>query len=136
MHSVLLVDSHKDTREMYIAFLEAQGLRVLGCATTDAAWRAVRRVDLVVVGLNVPGRLDGAGFVKRVRNDAHVCDLPVIVLTASVSPRNRATAAIAGADLFLPKPCAPNQLLQAIEATLASHRAKRRSQALVPAMLS
>ena len=70
--------------------------------------------DLVLLDLRLP-RVDGFEVLRRVKNDAALHRLPVIVLTTSEAERDVATAYGHRANCFLTKPvCAErlNRLLQ------------------------
>lgn len=69
--------------------------------------------DLVVLDLNLPG-LDGMSVLARLR-DAR-CDSRVLVLTARGEVENRVKGLQAGADDYLPKPFAMDELIARVEA--------------------
>ncbi len=109
--SVLLVESHADTRELYEEYLTFAGFRVETAATTDEAIARARAADVIVTGLSVRGSVDGLGLVSRLRQDVAHGGTPIIVLTAWPLASHRARALAAGADRFLAKPCLPDTLL-------------------------
>jgi two-component system, cell cycle response regulator DivK len=85
---VLLVQpSRDDGLEMYTEFLRYHGLAVI--------------LD----------DLDGVELVSRLRRDDCTRSTHIIVLTACAWPTDRERAEGAGCDVFLPKPCLPNDLL-------------------------
>jgi CheY-like chemotaxis protein len=61
------------------------------------------RPQLVLVDLKMP-RMDGLELLARIRADAAVADLPVVVLTSSERPEDRQAALRAGATWFVCKP--------------------------------
>lgn len=69
--------------------------------------------DLVVLDLNLPG-LDGMSVLSRLR-DAR-CDARVLVLTARGDVGDRVKGLQAGADDYLPKPFAMDELIARVEA--------------------
>lgn len=58
---------------------------------------------LVILDLVMP-RLDGFGVLEWIRSRAGMKDLPVVVLTSSISPRDEARARQLGASAFYTKP--------------------------------
>jgi two-component system, chemotaxis family, chemotaxis protein CheY len=71
-------------------------------------------VDLFVVDVNLP-RLDGIGFIRRLRGELR-SEATVVVVSTECEDQDRAAAAEAGADAYLCKPWTPNQLLDLIAA--------------------
>jgi CheY-like chemotaxis protein len=61
------------------------------------------RPDVVLLDLNLP-KMDGWEVLARIRTDPALRGIPVIVLSASGSERDRARAATEGADSYLRKP--------------------------------
>jgi two-component system, cell cycle response regulator DivK len=97
---------------MYAEFLRGQGFAVTEVDSTDAGLSAAPEADLVITGIRLAGSFDGIELVRRLRGDARTKHTPVIVLTACVFEPDQARAFAAGCDLFLPKPCLPEDLLQ------------------------
>lgn len=118
MVSILLVEPHADTRDLYVEFLEYSGLRARAAATVDEAWPFVQAADLVVTEIQVTGADDGLEFVRRLRATVTARRLPIIIVSSCALARDAVEADNAGADLFLPKPCLPEDLLAAIRRVL------------------
>jgi CheY-like chemotaxis protein len=107
---VLVVDDHEDTRQMYVQFLEAMGLKAFE-ATTCAAALAISGkggIDVVVLDRRLPDG-DGADVCRALKSDLRTRNLPVIVLSG------RAQDDSIGADAYLVKPVIPDDLLNEIE---------------------
>jgi len=77
--------------------------------------------DLVVLDLMLPG-LDGLTVCKRLRAYS---DLPIIILTARNAVSDRVNGLDSGADDYLVKPFAPDELLARIRALLRRVKQKR-----------
>jgi two-component system response regulator MprA len=71
--------------------------------------------DLVLLDVNMPG-IDGLEVCRRIR--ASGSDVPVLILTARVEVGDRVLGLDAGADDYLPKPFALEELLARIRALL------------------
>ena len=97
---------------MYAEFLRGRGFAVTEVDSTDAGWSAAPEADLIITGIRLAGSFDGIELVRRIRGDARTKHTPVIVLTACAFEPDQARAFAAGCDLFLPKPCLPEDLLQ------------------------
>ena len=109
--SILLVEPPEDDRPMYAEFLRANGFNVTEVDSTDAGLSAAAAADLVVTGVRMPGSFDGIELVRRLRGDERTKRKPLIVLTACTFEPDQSRAFAAGCDVFLPKPCLPEVLL-------------------------
>jgi len=112
---VLLVE---DDRSLSIALtykLKKAGMDVMACADgLEGLEEALSgRYDLVVLDRMLPG-LDGASIVKRLR--AKEVSLPVLMLTAMDAVQDRVEGLNAGADDYLIKPFAADELLARLNA--------------------
>jgi DNA-binding NarL/FixJ family response regulator len=114
---VLLADDHTLVRAGVRKILEAQpGVTVVAeVADGDAALRALgeRDVDVLVLDLTMPGR-DGFDVLQRAKESRP--DLKVLVLTMHADPEYVARAIQGGADGYLLKDSAVNDLVAGIEA--------------------
>jgi two-component system cell cycle response regulator DivK len=122
---VLIVNGFADGREMYVDFLQYQGLEVRGVARPTAALRILRRFrpDVIVTDFAFPeGRVDGVTFVSVLRQQPGLQDPAVIVVSGFTQPTDERRARAAGADAFLMKPCLPERLLLEMRRCLALRR--------------
>jgi CheY-like chemotaxis protein len=67
--------------------------------------------DLIILDVYMPV-MDGAAFLRHLRNRPKQSDTPVLALSAG-GPAAREAAMSAGADIFLDKPLRLNEVLQA-----------------------
>lgn len=105
---VLLVEDDPDHAWILKALLVAIGFVVLvavDLARAREALAAPTTIDAVVLDVVLPDG-DGLELCREVK--AQRPELPVIVLTAWVSPQSRTAAMAAGADAFLLKPFDPD----------------------------
>jgi two-component system, cell cycle response regulator DivK len=83
-----------------------------------------RLPDLVLLDVSLPG-MDGLEVLARMRENAVLCDVPVIVVTAHAMAGDRERYLAAGFDGYVPKPIVDERaLIDTIEALL-SRRARR-----------
>ena len=87
-----------------------------GAEGLDAAAREPD-VDGMVVDVNMPG-MDGLEFIRRLRGELGMTDVPVLVCSTEATEADREAARAAGANGFLPKPWQPAELLAALDARL------------------
>ena len=77
-------------------------------------------------GLLLPGHTDGIGLIERLKTDQKTRDIPVIVVTCCAWTSERTRAERGGCDVFLSKPCLPDDLAREVRRLLAASMAKRR----------
>jgi two-component system response regulator MprA len=116
MATILVVDDDKKLVEMLRRTLSYEGYKVLTAADGSEALNQARaeKPDAVVLDWMMPG-MDGIEVAKRIRSaDA----TPILMLTARDSIENRVEGLDSGADDYLVKPFAPEELLARIRALL------------------
>jgi CheY-like chemotaxis protein len=113
-HTVLLIDSDRDSRDIYSVFLDYSGYRVVATAEMAEGLRAAREENptVIVTELFVP-TARGWTILETLKNDAATARIPVIALSAHALPDDQQRAVLA--DLFLAKPCTVESLRQAVE---------------------
>ena len=116
---VLLVQAEADSREIYAEFLRYQGFLPVPVSTARDGLRVAPEADVIVTGLLLPGDMDGIEFIARLKRDDRTKRIPVIVLTACAWKSDHERAEQAGCDVFLPKPCLPDDLLREVRRLLA-----------------
>ena len=81
--SILLVEDHQDTRQMYAEFL-ASLFDVATAADGEEALGLMRghRPDLLITDLSLPG-IDGFALIARMRQDAALGTVPIICLSGT-----------------------------------------------------
>ena len=119
---ILVVDDHRDIRDLLARYLRKNGLRVTVSENAAAARQvlAAGAIDLAVLDVMMPGE-DGLSLTRSLREGARV---PVILLTAMGEETDRIVGLEVGADDYVVKPFNPRELLARIRAVL------RRAQAL------
>jgi DNA-binding response OmpR family regulator len=125
---VLLVEDNDDARTIYAASLRCFGYDVDEAEDIRQAEAHVdaRRPDVVVLDCRLPDG-DGLGLLERWRRrGAPMSDVPVVVVTASEMRQDVEAALLAGADIFVPKPCPGNVLAMHVERAITGKRASAR----------
>ena len=117
---VLLIEDFDDAREMYTEYLEFSGLRVVGAADAVRGLAIAEALQPAVILMDaaLPG-LSGWDAIKELKANPATSHIPVLMLTGHVLGDAKKRALEAGADGFLAKPCLPDELMEAIVATLA-----------------
>ncbi len=119
--TVLTVDDSRTMRDMLKLALSQAGFEVLqavdgldGLETLETS----AAPDVIVTDINMP-RLDGFGFIERLRNDPRWRATPVLVLTTEGDPGKKARARDAGATGWIVKPFNADKLVDAIRRVAA-----------------
>jgi two-component system sensor histidine kinase and response regulator WspE len=101
---VLVVDDSLTVREMQRKLLAARGYHVDVALDGLDGWNQLRAADydLVITDIDMP-RLDGIGFLERIRHDPRLHRLPVMIVSYKDRPEDRARGLEAGADYYLAK---------------------------------
>jgi two-component system response regulator MprA len=115
--TVLVVDDDAPIRRMLERTLAAEGYSVSSAADGGAALASVERSvpDLLVLDVAMPG-LDGLSVTRRLR--AKGLALPILLLTARDGVAARVDGLDAGADDYVLKPFATEELLARVRALL------------------
>jgi two-component system response regulator CpxR len=113
---LLLIDDDRTLCGLMVEFFAQHGF-CTEIATTPADGLSIlanSSFDLVVLDVMLP-MIDGFEVLRQIRKRS---DIPVVMLTAMTSQADRINGLNAGADDYLPKPFAPEELLARIRAVL------------------
>jgi two-component system response regulator MprA len=119
--AVLVVDDDGPIRRMLERTLAADGYEVTSAAGGGEALAAIERStpDLVVLDVAMPD-VDGLSVCRRLR--ARGLGLPILLLTARDAVADRVRGLDAGADDYLVKPFAAEELLARVRALVRRGR--------------
>jgi PAS domain S-box-containing protein len=122
---LLIADDNADMRS-YIARLLARSYAVAAVADGEAALSQALASppDLVLADVMMPG-LDGLQLVRRLRADPRTASVPVILLSARAGAEAGSEGLDAGADDYLVKPFAEQELLARVAAALRAAALRR-----------
>ncbi len=106
--SILVAEDMPVNQALMRALLSNEGhqVKIAGNGVEAVAMAKAGRFDLILMDMHMP-EMDGLEATRRLREDeaaASLAPVPVIALTASVFPLDRAACAAAGMDDFLAKP--------------------------------
>lgn len=124
MTRILAIEDEERIRQFLQRGLSFEGYRVDTASDGQAGLELAREnpPDLVLLDLMLPG-MDGLEVCRRIRA---VSDVPILMLTAKETIEDRVTGLDAGADDYLVKPFAFDELMARVRALL------RRSQPSQP----
>jgi two-component system phosphate regulon response regulator PhoB len=120
---ILAVDDEPDLLELVRMGLDSAGYEVETASTGAAALDRLRAAppDLLLLDLMLPD-LSGTELCKRIRADARLSELPVIMLTAKGEEVDRVVGFELGADDYVTKPFSPRELALRVRAVLSRRR--------------
>ena len=124
MAPVLIVDSYSDEAEMYAQYLRSVGAAVDYVRTPEEALSRFLPDPPIVVVTDMVfewSAYDGPGVVRAGRMRPECALTNFIVLSGFTRPLDRERARAAGADQFLLKPCAPDELWRHVDSAVSAH---------------
>jgi two-component system cell cycle response regulator len=118
--TVLVADDDADILHLIELNFRLEGFEVVTARDgPDAFAKAIAvRPDLVVLDVLMPG-IDGYAVCARIRANASLAAVPVLIVTANYASVDVAAARRAGADDFLVKPFHPAMLLDKAKTMLS-----------------
>ena len=107
----MLVDDDPQLRRVVSMFFELEGYNVVQAedGVDGLAKLQVENPDAIITDINMP-RLDGFGFIEKVRRDPRFRATPILVLTTESDPAMKDRARSAGATGWIVKPFNPEKL--------------------------
>jgi DNA-binding response OmpR family regulator len=117
MGTALIVEDHPDQAEMVARLLRLRDFEPIVAPTGEAGLRLARerRPDVIVLDLMLPD-INGFDLCRRLRSDRETMLTPVVMLTALGDSENRLQGFRVGANAYVTKPYAIDELLRAIAA--------------------
>lgn len=118
---VLVVDDDKSVRESLVRALELEGYIVRSASDGAKALDAIKdeQPDVIVLDVMMPS-VDGLTVCRVLRAEKN--KVPILMLTARTETSDRVQGLDAGADDYLPKPFALEELLARLRALLRRTR--------------
>ena len=120
--TVLVVDGDADVSDLAGRKLRAGGYRTLIAANARVGMAlAVNELpQLIVLDVSTPG-LDGLGFCYELHSSPQTAHIPVIIVNGRGEPSEMEMARMVGAEDYLVKPFAADELVDRIERLLPKH---------------
>jgi CheY-like chemotaxis protein len=131
---ILVVDDHESMRSILGVLLRAFGfIRIREAEDGEAALKALadRPADLVITDMKMP-RLDGLGFVRRLRSGPKPAAFaPVVMVSGHANLTRVAAARDAGVNEFIVKPVNGQLLADRLRRIIADDRPFVRTESYV-----
>jgi DNA-binding response OmpR family regulator len=133
MSRILIIDDDQDLLAMMRLVLETHHFEVETATTPDEGLAKVvsAKPDLVVLDVMMPVGLEGFEVARALREEHHLKDLPIIILTnihnvRKVPYRFAPDENYLPVDLFMDKPIDPDELVNTIKEILGERREEPR----------
>jgi len=103
--TILLVEDNERNRKLVRTILEFRGYQVVECEDGEPSLELARthRPALVLMDIQLP-TMDGITALGRLRADPETAGIPVVAVTASVTPGERDRVVAAGFNGYVSKP--------------------------------
>ena len=113
------VEDDASIRDIEVYALNSTGLAAEGFADGAAFWQALQRTqpELVVLDVMLP-EIDGIELLRRMKADAALREIPVIMATAKGTEYDKIQGLDLGADDYLAKPFGVMELVSRVKAVL------------------
>ena len=123
MKVVLIVEDNDKNMKLARDVLQAKGYATIEAVTGEDGVRLARErnPDLVLMDIRLPG-ISGIEALAALRADPKTSSIPVVALTASVTPTDRTHITQAGFDAFLAKPMFLREFVETVKRLVESGR--------------
>lgn len=120
---VLIIEDNENNRLLVRDVLQVRGYRTEEAETAEEGLRLARQLmpALIVMDIELPG-MSGMDALRHLRDDPVTSPIPVIAVTASAMPQERAQIMAAGFDGYQSKPISVTEFLETVRATLDARR--------------
>lgn len=117
--TVLVVDDQPHIVRLIQVNLEKEGFQVLTAADGIEGMQKVRDAvpDLVILDVIMP-RKDGFEVLREIKTDDGLAHIPVLMLTVKTHNSDIVEGLKEGAELYLPKPFHPKELVSLVKRVL------------------
>ena len=117
---ILLIEDNLDTQLIFRVYLRDQySLEVADTAEMGIKLLRENNYDLLILDINLPGKLDGTAVLNELRNEMNKKDFPVLVVTAYAMNGDREKYLQQGANAYLPKPVRKDDFMDKVRSFTA-----------------
>lgn len=123
---ILVADDNLSAREVLRGLLTKFGYELTFATNGQEALAEAKRIvpDVILLDVMMPG-LTGFQVCERIRSDAQLAEVPILLITALDDRESRLQGIKAGADDFISKPFDPVELSARVQTILQLNRYRR-----------
>jgi two-component system, cell cycle response regulator DivK len=116
MSTILIVEDNDKNMKLARDILNAKGFQTLEAVTGEEGVKLAKEKvpDLVLMDIQLPG-MNGIEAFRQIRAYAKTARIPVVALTASVTPTDRSEINAAGFDAFIGKPISLKEFVETVK---------------------
>ena len=120
MPKILIAEDEPDIRDLVAFTLRFAGYEVIAANNGEEAVQTASREfpDLILLDVRMP-RMTGYDACRAIKANPELKDIPIVFLSAKGQESEIQTGLEAGAEEYLLKPFAPDQLTDRVRAILA-----------------
>ena len=120
MARILIAEDEPDIRELVAFTLRFAGHEVTATSNGEEALQQATQIipDIIIMDVRMP-KMTGYDACRAMKEDVALKDIPVVFLSAKGQDSEIQTGLDVGAEEYLLKPFAPNQLAERVKAILA-----------------
>ena len=121
MHRILIVDDEPNIVLALELLMKREGYEIQSVDDGQKAFDAVRefRPDLIILDIMMP-KMDGYEVCQRIRADALLKDISIIMLTAKGREVEREKGLALGADYYITKPFSTREVMMRVKEILSA----------------
>ena len=125
MQTILIVEDNEDIHNLISEILKREHYKILDAYSGTEALMILEKenVDLILLDLMLPG-LNGEEIINKVKN------IPIIVVSAKISPEDKVNTLLNGANDYITKPFNSDELLARIKVQLRIDESKKANKEL------
>ncbi|HAD81916.1 MAG: hypothetical protein A2509_02800 [Candidatus Edwardsbacteria bacterium RIFOXYD12_FULL_50_11] len=116
---IMVVDDEPYIARVIKFKLEQEGYTVISANDGQSGLQKIKeeKPDMVLLDVMMPG-LSGYEVCQKIREDAELAGIPVVILTAKGQERDREQGLSMGASDYITKPFSPNRLLELVKSMI------------------
>ena len=116
MYNILICDKDEYSVELLTQYLEPEGYRVLRAYNGPAAINMAgkKNINMALMDVDMPG-MDGISLVKEIRKQSGI---PIIIISARDSDRDKILGLKVGADDYIVKPFNPLEVVARVDSSM------------------
>jgi len=120
MARIVIAEDEPDIRELVAFTLRFAGHEVTAAANGEEAFQLASQIvpDIIIMDVRMP-RMTGYDACRAMKADRILKDIPVVFLSAKGQDSEIQAGLDVGAEEYLLKPFAPDQLVERVKAILA-----------------
>jgi two-component system cell cycle response regulator DivK len=126
MSLVLIVEDNDKNMKLARDILNAKGYQTVEALTGEDGVKLAKekKPDLVLMDIQLPG-INGIEAFKQIRGDKATARIPVVALTASVTPTDRSEITAAGFDAFIGKPINLKEFVETVKRLIEGNKKEK-----------